>query len=202
MGTRNLTAVYLDGEYKVAQYGQWDGYPSGQGITCLHFLRDKCRLDQFREKVRKVEFITKEERNSLLKEFGMKEDGLISLEDYDRFKHEYPELHRDMAADVLEYIQEGRDGMRLENGITFAANSLFCEYAWVIDLDAGTFEGYVGFNQSPLTPDDRFFFLSEYEDDGYHGVKLVAKWPIEELPSDEIFLSAFEDCEDGGQNDD
>lgn len=31
MGTRNLTAVYLDGQYKVAQYGQWDGYPEGQG---------------------------------------------------------------------------------------------------------------------------------------------------------------------------
>ena len=27
MGTRNLTVVYLDGQYKVAQYGQWDGYP-------------------------------------------------------------------------------------------------------------------------------------------------------------------------------
>lgn len=31
MGTRNLTAVYLDGQYKVAQYGQWDGYPEGRG---------------------------------------------------------------------------------------------------------------------------------------------------------------------------
>lgn len=41
MGTRNLTAVYLDGQYKVAQYGQWDGYPEGQGITVLTFLRDK-----------------------------------------------------------------------------------------------------------------------------------------------------------------
>ena len=28
MGTRNLTCVFKDGEYKVAQYGQWDGYPS------------------------------------------------------------------------------------------------------------------------------------------------------------------------------
>lgn len=25
MGTRNLTIVYSNGEYKVAQYGQWDG---------------------------------------------------------------------------------------------------------------------------------------------------------------------------------
>lgn len=27
MGTRHLTAVVIDGDYKVAQYGQWDGYP-------------------------------------------------------------------------------------------------------------------------------------------------------------------------------
>lgn len=26
MGTRNLTIVYSNGEYKVAQYGQWDGF--------------------------------------------------------------------------------------------------------------------------------------------------------------------------------
>ncbi len=38
-GTRNLTCVVVGGEYKVAQYGQWDGYPSGQGLTALNFLR-------------------------------------------------------------------------------------------------------------------------------------------------------------------
>ena len=38
MGTRNLTAVYLDGQYKVAQYGQWDGYPEGQGIASAQRL--------------------------------------------------------------------------------------------------------------------------------------------------------------------
>jgi hypothetical protein len=31
MGTRNLIAVFFDGEYRVAQYSQWDGYPEGQG---------------------------------------------------------------------------------------------------------------------------------------------------------------------------
>lgn len=33
MGTRNLTCVVLDGEFKVAQYGQWDGYPEGSGYN-------------------------------------------------------------------------------------------------------------------------------------------------------------------------
>ena len=39
MGTRNLTIVISDDKRKIAQYGQWDGYPSGQGVTALKFLR-------------------------------------------------------------------------------------------------------------------------------------------------------------------
>jgi len=41
MGTRNLTCVVSGGKYIIAQYGQWDGYPSGQGVTALEFLRKK-----------------------------------------------------------------------------------------------------------------------------------------------------------------
>ena len=45
MGTRHLTCVVKDGDYKVAQYGQWDGYPSGQGIDILTFLREELNRD-------------------------------------------------------------------------------------------------------------------------------------------------------------
>ena len=42
MGTRNLTMVInQEGETKVAQYGQWDGYPSGVGASVLSFLKNK-----------------------------------------------------------------------------------------------------------------------------------------------------------------
>lgn len=32
MGTRHLIKVKYKGEIKVSQYGQWDGYPDGQGL--------------------------------------------------------------------------------------------------------------------------------------------------------------------------
>jgi hypothetical protein len=39
MGTRNLTSVRVGDAIKVAQYCQWDGYPTGQGETISVFLR-------------------------------------------------------------------------------------------------------------------------------------------------------------------
>ena len=53
MGTRNATIVIKDNKTKVAQYGQWDGYPSGQGLTALNFLR-QANLSQFGTEVDKL----------------------------------------------------------------------------------------------------------------------------------------------------
>lgn len=87
--------------------------------------------------------------------------------------------------------------MKLQDSINFAADGLFCEWAWVIDLDAGTFEGYCGFGQTPLAENDRFYFLRDLEEDnGYHGVRLAAKWNLDALPTDEEFLAAFKNDEE------
>ncbi len=49
MGTRNLTMVInQEGEKKVAQYGQWDGYPSVVGLGVLNFLKNKELFDKFK----------------------------------------------------------------------------------------------------------------------------------------------------------
>ena len=54
MGTRHLICVVKDGEFKVAQYGQWDGYFSGQGQNILNFLRDDSfNLSHFKEQLDK-----------------------------------------------------------------------------------------------------------------------------------------------------
>lgn len=55
MGTRNLTMVIdRKGEIKVAQYGQWDGYPSGQGATILEFAKDKEKMSKLEKELEKM----------------------------------------------------------------------------------------------------------------------------------------------------
>lgn len=40
MGTRNITRVISNGQLKVCQYCQWDGYPTGAGRDIIDFLRE------------------------------------------------------------------------------------------------------------------------------------------------------------------
>ena len=198
MGTRNLTCVYLDGEYKVAQYGQRDGYPDGQGLTCLKFLRNTMHEEKFKEKLRSILYASTDYIQGVLDAFG-EIYGLFTTDKSNMLKQYYPQFHRDTAADVLKLIETTDIVACLENDITFAADSLFCEWAYVIDLDKRTFEVYEGFNKEPLTEDDRFFFLEEksYKEHRgecqYHPVKLVKSWSLDELPTEEEFLGAFKE---------
>lgn len=190
MGTRNLTAVYLDGEYKIAQYGQWDGYPDGQGKKVLGFARklaDPETRAKFEENLRACSWATKEYIDKI--------DAEIKAKKVKNWTLVYPELSRDTCAGILQMVLV-RGGLVLGNNIEFAADGVLCEWAWVIDLDKNTFEGFAGFNKTPLTPDDRFYFLREKEECGYHGVVLAASWDLAGLPSDEDFLAAFKDAEE------
>lgn len=189
MGTRHLICVRQYGEYKVAQYGQWDGYPEGAGLDCLHFLRDKLDRLTFTKNLQEIELISTH-KLMILMDIYNRGGGHIS------FMNACPEFCRDTGAEILPMIQHG--GIRLlEDQMYFAADSLMCEWAYVIDMDCNMFEVYEGFNQEPLTPKDRFYSLREYEDrySGYHGVKIRAAWDLDELPSDEDFLAALKDEE-------
>ena len=96
-------------------------------------------------------------------------------------------------------------GLTLNDDINFAADSLFCEWAYVIDLDKSTFEAYVGFNKEPLSPDDRFYFLmdkipKDYSKQ-YYPIKLYpcAKWQLNKLPTTEEFLETFREDEEDSE---
>ena len=69
MGTRYLTAVYQDGEYKVAQFGAQDGYPRIGGAEVLRFARtivESTTREAFQKKVRQCRWITAEELGAIV----------------------------------------------------------------------------------------------------------------------------------------
>ncbi|MBC8551708.1 MAG: hypothetical protein H8D23_18835, partial [Candidatus Brocadiales bacterium] len=134
MGTRNLTAVMMDKEYKIAQYGQWDGYPEGQGRTILNFIH-KTDLNAFKEALKDVRWITEDESKKV-----------VGTPDWPNV---YPHLSRDAGGEILQMVMD-RTAKILTKSISFAGDSILCGYAYGIDLDKKTLEAYEGFNKKTV----------------------------------------------------
>lgn len=69
MGTRNITRVILDGEVKINQYCQWDGYPTGRGADVLCDIRKMTQqglLDMMREKLRSSRLVDLQAENKAI----------------------------------------------------------------------------------------------------------------------------------------
>lgn len=152
MGTRHLTCVVKGGDYKVAQYGQWDGYPSGQGIDILNFLRDELDREKFLANLAQTFTPTDEQIKAWWLEVGYdieKSDGFVDYAISKQYSAKHPSLSRDTGAGILALIQNASDPVPVNVYKEFAADSLFCEYAYVVDFDKGTFEVFKGFNRTP-----------------------------------------------------
>ena len=130
MGTRNLVAVFSDGEYKIAQYGQWDGYPSGQGLTVLNFISDKNNIENLKKNLPKCRFFDK--NNEKDKKF---------IDDYEKNAPQWsnePDLRtpeqkrwfqtyisRDLGGKILYNVANSNDDeIILKNRIDFALATL------------------------------------------------------------------------------
>ena len=134
MGTRNLTVVKnLEGVTKIAQYGQWDGYPQHSGIKALEFLRDKVNRDNLLVELQNVEFVGDEEVDKLYKQFES-----TDWENKD-FLNAYPGLHRDTGIGILEVVANSMGPIKTVDNSEFANDTLFCEGIYEIDFSADKF---------------------------------------------------------------
>ena len=156
MGTRHLVAVKINGEYKVAQYGQWDGNPRSTGRTLLECLRI-LDLKKLADKCAHAKWISEEKKSKIFKKCGGygPDYGLFSHAKSEYLKSLHPHLHRDMASQILYIIAKANRGIELENMIEFAKDYVFCEWCYVIDFDKETFEVYTG-EKMPRRKKDRF----------------------------------------------
>lgn len=189
MGTRNLTCAVIDNDYKIAQFGQWDGYPEGVGAKILQFLKEKMDRPLMEKRLREITFLNEEDINLI------NESGDIPAQ-----------FSRDIGGDILELVQNkvlvqrfGRYDWvmdKLFNRLSFAADSLFCEWCYVVDFDKNTFEVYEGFVKEAHTGERFSDIQSEKTGREYYPVKLVKTYDLNNLPSQEEFIEDFVEPEE------
>lgn len=183
MGTRNLTIVVSNKKYKVAQYCQWDGYLRGQGKTVANFIENEMDFDKFKNKIDALEELSEKEYESTWLDAGATLDQIkngVGNEIHNTWNKMFPWLSRGHGAEILKTIQD--KNIKINNALDFAAESLFCEWAYLLDLDEKILEIYRGFNQEPLVESDRFNFLPLAKDNSqYYQIKLFKKIPFSEV---------------------
>lgn len=167
MGTRGITRVInKDGQTVVAQYGQWDHYPSGQGINILSFLGSRHDVIKSLETALfKCYWVTDEDLKTMYEGF-VNENGMMTMEQSDMFSSMYPSLTRNTCSDILKVVTYSTAKVPLVNEEEFINDTLFCEGVYTINFKTRE-------------------FVTEY---GGHTVS----FPLDNLPTKYDYINAFE----------
>lgn len=201
MSTRGAFGIKVDGLYKIA-YNHSDSYLAGLGRDTAEQwleLRDRYGASTLREMGRKLRLVTtsymiKPAALALARAEWQQIVDTTSKDDW-RYKP---------AADCLDLgksTTHWRVALNIEDKLTFAfetgyiadnfefmAESLFCEWAYVVDLDAELYEIYRGFSKAPHrqgpfagVPLKKKEWASG---EAYQPVRQIARLPIAALEDD------------------
>lgn len=188
MGTRGFLGFVADGAEKIA-YNHWDSYPEGLGTDVLAWLRAAMDdPDATARAARELRVVAS--------------SSVPSPEDIERLAAFADTTVGDQRADdwyCLLRKTQGDPSSILKAGVLvdaseFPSDSLFAEWGYVADFDAGVFEVYRGFQKEPH--DKGRFASREAQPTSpsgttYYPVALVASWPLKELPSSQEFLATL-----------
>lgn len=143
MGTRGLYGIIV-GEERKLTYNHFDSYPSGLGADLLKFLKET-PLDQLHEDAVALEVIDGETPPTEAQKERARKAGVVNLGVGEQSEDDWYCLLRDTQGDMRKTLDAGV----MVDGQSFAHDSLFCEWGYVIDLDHNIFEVYRGFQDEP-----------------------------------------------------
>jgi hypothetical protein len=152
-------------------------------------------LGVLKERVSALKSLSTKEVEALWKKCGADGSGLVDMTVSDKFGKTYPHLHRNCGgAHLLNMILKGKPKIEaVQLDLEFVEDSLFCEWAYFIDLDEGVMEVYRGFVKG-RPGKGRFADLEPSQDkhkpvsERYFPVTLAATFKLSDLPSDKDFL--------------
>lgn len=190
MSTRGLWGVIIGDEKKLT-YNHSDSYPSGMGEEILTFLK-RADLNALVDDATALRLVKGEEI--------VTPEDVVAMREFT----ENPNGYKDDELDWYWLLRrtQGDPGETFKAGVMidgdgFQNDSLFCEWAYIIDLDGQKFEIYRGFQESPHDK-GRFASHEEPNRSGYYPVALVAEYPLDNLPEnlDQVEVDAYGEDED------
>ena len=164
-----------------ANYQQFDSYPSGVGSDIVEFIV------KINKKKNKTKLWQKLKDNCLkVKEVGDTKPTKEDIKMYAKFSNTgvstqslndwYCLLRELQGSKTLDAILDG-DLKHIDNSIDFIKDSLFCEYAYLINLDTMTLDFYIGFQKEPQK-ENRFGMNRDKE---YYPCKLAKSFPLADI---------------------
>jgi len=166
MSTRGAYGYRIDGKDKIG-YNHFDSYPAYLGIKIMEFIKETPddKLKEFAKNLRLVN-----------------NDIPITTKDIQEY-NKYCNLEvndGDLSwYSLLREAQGDLSAPATEDSADFLEDSLFCEWAYIVNIDTGKLEIYRGHNQEPSANHGRYANI-EY-DNGYYGVKLIKEIPFDEI---------------------
>lgn len=202
MGTRHLIIVYYKGEYRICQYGQFDGYPSGQGVKVLGFVRDSLNVQKLKAALDKGMIYTPTDEQVQAWE---QEDWEMRRNNQTDYILSFPvvTLDRDLSAGVLKAVVEAKEPVPIVCDKYFICDGLFCEWAYVVDLDKNTLEvfSYAIDSKGILVEDNgRFEGLIDPQSGARCRIEPIGLWSLDALPENDAFCERFGYTYDGPSN--
>lgn len=178
MSTRGLFGFRKSGVDK-AVYSHSDSYPEwlGENFTKL-LVRNADKLPDIYEKIITVDVNSKptEEQKKICKDMGWYNRSVSCMNDDDWYCLLYG------LQDIESFQKAVDEGVPvfIENYISFIRDSLFCEYAYIYDLDSESLEFYIGFQKVP----DENNIYGQRENEGYFPCRLAHVFPLDVLKTE------------------
>lgn len=172
MGTRGCYGIRVGQQDKVT-YCHMDSYPSYLGINVMSFINETPDAE-LQEIADRIELVNEDSKPSpkQIKQYREHADLNVASQS---LKDWYC-LLRDTQGDLSPY----RNGLRhMIDSHEFLKDSLFCEWAYILNVDEGTLEIYRGFNKRKYVRDGGRYARYSLDDNAtsgkrYYGVTLLA----------------------------
>ncbi len=158
MSTRGVIGFRKNKKDKLA-YNQCDSYPSSLGEAVLKVCK-RTSVEVFNQAYDRIKFVTKKTLTPEVKNRLVEAEG--KLEAY---------VEGTDTQNALEFMAKDND---------FIKASLFCEWGYIVNLDNNTLEVWTGYQKEP-TVGNRY---GEIADGGFYPCKLIAEFPLDNLPTD------------------